>query len=232
MNQNLVSREVIKITVENRQEALEQMVDAGVVAVIRTESSEELIEVAKAIREGGVRCIEVAMTTPNALKVIEDVVDEIEDVLIGAGTVLDAETARMAILSGAEYVVSPTTDYDMIEMAHRYDKVVAPGTFTPNEILNAWKAGGDIIKVFPASRLGPKFLSDVKAPLPQVRLMPTGGVSKDNAADFIEAGAEVLCAGSSIIDKEAIERGDYEVLTEKAEGLVEEVEKGRQRRES
>lgn len=215
------------MTEENRQEVLQKMMDSGVVAVIRTESSEELIEVAKAIRKGGVRCIEVAMTTPNALDVIGDVVDEIDDVLIGAGTVLDAETARLAILAGAEYVVSPTTDYDMVEMAHRYGKVVAPGTFTPNEILKAWEAGGDIIKVFPASRLGPEFLSDVKAPLPQVRLMPTGGVSKDNAADFIEAGAEVVCAGSAIIDDKAIEKGDYEVLTDNAEDLVEEVEKGR-----
>ena len=200
-------------------------------AVIRTESFELFIEVSKAIREGGVRCIEVTMTTPDALQVIRDVSDEIDDVVIGAGTVLDAETARSAILAGAEYVVSPTTDFDMIKLAHRYDKVVAPGTFTPNEIQRAWEAGGDIIKVFPASRLGPKFLSDVKGPLPQVKLMPTGGVSKDNAADFIEAGADALCAGSSLIDKDAIERGDYEVLTQNAEELIEAVEEGKRRRE-
>ncbi len=207
------------------------MTESGVVGVIRTESSEELIEVSQAIREGGVRCIEVAMTTPDALSVIEGVVDELDDVLVGAGTVLDAETARSAILAGAEYVVSPTTDFDMIKMAHRYGKVVAPGTFTPNEILKAWEAGGDIIKVFPASRLGPKFLSDVKAPLPQVRLMPTGGVSKENAADFIKAGADAVCAGSALIDEDAVERGDYEVLTQNAEDLVEAVEEGKRRRE-
>ncbi|MFW6422124.1 MAG: bifunctional 4-hydroxy-2-oxoglutarate aldolase/2-dehydro-3-deoxy-phosphogluconate aldolase [Candidatus Bipolaricaulota bacterium] len=204
------------------------MKETGVVGVIRTQSSEKLVKVARAIREGGVRCIEVAMTTPNALKVIEEVSDELEDVLIGAGTVLDAETARSAILAGAQYLVSPTTDRDMIKMARRYDKIVAPGAFTPTEIMTAWEAGADIVKVFPASRLGPKFLSDVRAPLPQVSLMPTGGVSKDNAADFIRAGAEVLCVGSALIDKQAIAEGNYEKLTENARELIAAVERGRE----
>lgn len=204
------------------------MKETGVVGVIRTQSSEKLVKVARAIREGGVRCIEVAMTTPNALKVIEEVSDELKDVLIGAGTVLDAETARSAILAGAQYLVSPTTDRDMIKMARRYDKIVAPGAFTPTEIMTAWEAGADIVKVFPASRLGPKFLSDVRAPLPQVSLMPTGGVSKDNAADFIRAGAEVLCVGSALIDKQAIAEGNYEKLTENARELIAAVERGRE----
>lgn len=204
------------------------MKETGVVGVIRTQSSEKLVKVARAIREGGVCCIEVAMTTPNALKVIEEVSDELEDVLIGAGTVLDAETARSAILAGAQYLVSPTTDRDMIKMARRYDKIVAPGAFTPTEIMTAWEAGADIVKVFPASRLGPKFLSDVRAPLPQVSLMPTGGVSKDNAADFIRAGAEVLCVGSALIDKQAIAEGNYEKLTENARELIAAVERGRE----
>lgn len=203
------------------------MVESGVVGVIRTESSEELLKVSRAIKEGGVSCIEVAMTTPNALNVIDSIADELDHVLLGAGTVLDEETARSAILAGAEYLVSPTTDYGLIKMAHRYGKVVAPGTFTPTEILKAWEAGGDIIKVFPASRVGPEYLSDVKAPLPQVRLMPTGGVTKENVADFIEAGADVVCVGSALVEREAIERGDFEKLTENAEELIEEVEKGR-----
>ncbi|MCF7890322.1 bifunctional 4-hydroxy-2-oxoglutarate aldolase/2-dehydro-3-deoxy-phosphogluconate aldolase [Candidatus Bipolaricaulota bacterium] len=210
-----------------REDTLSRMKQAGVVAVMRTESSEELVEVALALKKGGVECIEVAMTTPDALDVIETVTDEIEDVLIGAGTVLDAETARSAILAGAEYVVSPTTDYEMIKMAKRYGKVVAPGTFTPTEIMNAWQAGAEIIKVFPASRLGPKFLSDVKSPLPQVSLMPTGGVSHENAADFIQAGADVLAVGSALIDQNAIDKGNYGVITENARKLVDTVQAAR-----
>ncbi|MFB6291125.1 MAG: bifunctional 4-hydroxy-2-oxoglutarate aldolase/2-dehydro-3-deoxy-phosphogluconate aldolase [Candidatus Bipolaricaulia bacterium] len=215
---------------KSKQENFKTMVDSGVVAVIRTESSDQLLRVAEAIRKGGVKCIEVAMTTPNALEVIEDVTAKIDDVLIGAGTVLDAETARSAIIAGAEYLVSPTLDYDMVKMVKRYGKIVAPGTFTPTEIMNAWEAGADIVKVFPASRLGPKFISDVKSPLPQVSLMPTGGVSQKNAADFVEAGADVVCAGSALIDKEAMKRGDFEVLTKNAEQLVEAVNEGKKRR--
>ncbi len=204
------------------------IIETGVVGVIRTKSSQKLLRVAEAIREGGVKCIEVAMTTPNALEVIKEVAGNVEDVLIGAGTVLDAETARAAILAGAEYLVSPTTDLDMIKMCKRYDKVVAPGAFTPTEIMTAWQGGADIVKVFPAARLGPKFLSDVKAPLPQVKLMPTGGVSQENAAEFIRKGADVICVGSALIDKKAIAEGNFKVLTEKAKTLIQAVKKGRE----
>ena len=213
----------------NKAKKEELLLDSGVVGVIRMESSERLVKVARAIKKGGVNCIEIAMTTPNALEVIEDVAEELEDVLVGAGTVLDAETARAAILAGAEYLVSPTTDREMIKMAKRYDKVVAPGAFTPTEVMNAWEAGADLVKIFPASRLGPKFISDVKAPLPQVSLMPTGGVSQENAVDFIAAGADVLCVGSALLDKEAIEKGNYDVLTQNARELVQAVEAGRKR---
>ncbi|MBS3813093.1 bifunctional 4-hydroxy-2-oxoglutarate aldolase/2-dehydro-3-deoxy-phosphogluconate aldolase [Candidatus Bipolaricaulota bacterium] len=204
------------------------MQESGVVGVIRTKSSARLIKVAEAIKKGGVNCIEITMTTPNALSVIEEVSAEVDDVLIGAGTVLDAETARAAILAGAEYLVSPTVDLGMIEMAKRYDKAVAPGAFTPTEIIEAWQAGADIVKVFPASRLGPKFLSDVKAPLPQVSLMPTGGVSKENAADFIRAGADVICVGSALLDKQAIAEENYKVMTQNAKDLVQAVKRGRE----
>lgn len=213
----------------NKAEKKKLLLDSGVVGVIRTKSSEKLINVSRAIKKGGVNCIEVAMTTPNALSVIEEVSDRLEDVLVGAGTVLDAETARSAILAGAEYLVSPTTDLAMIKMAKRYNKIVAPGAFTPTEVMTAWEAGADLVKIFPASRLGPKFISDVKAPLPQVSLMPTGGVNKKNAAEFIRAGAEVLCVGSALLDKEAMANENYEVLTQNARDLVEAVEKGRER---
>lgn len=212
----------------SKRSNLQRILDSGVVGVIRTESPDKLLKVSRALKEGGVHCIEVAMTTPGALEVIDDVTDQIDDVLVGAGTVLDAETARSAILAGAEYLVSPTTDEDMIKMAKRYDKIVAPGAFTPTEAMTAWEAGADIVKIFPASKLGPGYLSDLKAPLPQLSLMPTGGVSQENAADFIEAGADVVCAGSALIDEEAIDRGGYDVITENAEGLVQAVEAGRE----
>ncbi|MBS3789119.1 bifunctional 4-hydroxy-2-oxoglutarate aldolase/2-dehydro-3-deoxy-phosphogluconate aldolase [Candidatus Bipolaricaulota bacterium] len=212
----------------DKSEAKKFLVESGVIGVMRADTSEMLMQAAQAIREGGVRSIEVAMTTPNALSVIKEVSEELDDVLVGAGTVLDAETARSAILAGAEFLVSPTVNPNMIEMARRYDKIVAPGAFTPTEILTAWEAGADLVKVFPASRLGPKFMSDVKAPLPQVSLMPTGGVSKDNAADFIRSGADVICVGSALLDNQAVENGNYGVLTRNDTDLIKAVKKGRQ----
>lgn len=213
----------------DKAKKMKTLADSGVVGVIRMESSERLVKVARAIKRGGVNCIEVTMTTPNALSVIEDVTEELDDVLVGAGTVLDAETARSAIFAGAEYLVSPTTNREMIKMAKRYDKIVAPGAFTPTEVMKAWEAGADLVKIFPASRLGPKFIGDVKAPLPQVSLMPTGGVNKENAGDFIAAGADVLCVGSALLDKQAIEKENYEVLTQNAKDLIVAVESGRNR---
>lgn len=212
-----------------KDENLRLMLETGVVGVVRTESSKELLQVAEAIREGGVRCIEIAMTTPNALRVIEEVASQLDDVLVGAGTVLDPETARMAILAGAEFIVSPTLNFKVIELAKRYSKVVAPGTFSPTEILSAWEAGADIVKVFPATRLGPEYFRDIKAPLPQVRLMPTGGVEAGNAAEFIRAGADVICVGSALIDKKAIEAGRFEVLAENARRLIAAVKEGRRK---
>ncbi|MGQ9734248.1 MAG: bifunctional 4-hydroxy-2-oxoglutarate aldolase/2-dehydro-3-deoxy-phosphogluconate aldolase [Candidatus Bipolaricaulia bacterium] len=210
-----------------RDENLRLMLETGVVGVVRTESPKELLQIAKAIRAGGVRCIEIAMTTPGALRVIEEVASQLDDVLVGAGTVLDPETARMAILAGAEFIVSPTLNFKVIELAKRYGKVVAPGTFSPTEILSAWEAGADIVKVFPATRLGPQYFKDIKAPLPQVRLMPTGGVDASNAAEFIRAGADVICVGSALIDKKAIAEGKFEVLTENARKLIAAVKEGR-----
>jgi len=209
------------------EENLQLILDTGVVAVIRTTTSAKLLQVAEAIQAGGVHCIEIAMTTPNALKVIEDVAGELGDVLIGAGTVLDRETARAAIFAGAQYIVSPTLNLGVIEMAKRYSKIVVPGAFSPTEILHAWEAGADIVKVFPATRLGPQYFKDVKAPLLQIRLMPTGGVDADNAADFIRAGADVVCVGSALIDKKAIAEGRFDVLTENARRLIAAVKEGR-----
>ncbi len=211
-----------------RGQILDRLVEAGVVAVIRAQSSEHLISVAEAIKDGGVDCIEVTMTTPNALDVIAEVSEKMgDDVLIGVGSVLDQETARAAILAGAEYVVGPSFDPRVIEMSHRYDKPVVPGCFTPTEIVTAWSAGADLIKLFPATAVGPQYIKDIKGPLPQVRIVPTGGVDLGNAGDFIKAGASALAVGSAMVDKQAVADGRLDVVTDTARKFVEAVSAAR-----
>ena len=201
-----------------KEENLKRIIDCGVTAIVRFELSEQLVQVARAIKAGGVDIIEFTMTTPNALAIIEESAREFGDeVLLGAGTVLDAETARAAILAGAEFIVSPTLSRATIEVCRRYSKIVIPGTMTPTEILTAWEWGADLIKVFPVSQIGgPGYIKAVLAPLPQVKLVPTGGVNLENAADFIRAGAVAVAAGSSLVRKKAIAEGDFETLTETA----------------
>lgn len=167
------------------------------------------------------------MTTPSALRGIEQATDELDDVLMGAGTVLDAPTARQAILAGAQFIVTPTVEPDVIEMAHRYGVVVIPGAMTPTEILTAWEMGADMVKVFPASILGPGYLKAVHGPLPQIPLVPTGGITAENAGEFIRAGAALVCAGGWLVDKKAVAEGRYEVITERARQLTESVEKAK-----
>jgi 2-dehydro-3-deoxyphosphogluconate aldolase/(4S)-4-hydroxy-2-oxoglutarate aldolase len=149
-------------------------------------------------------------------------------VLVGAGTVLDPETARAVILAGAEFVVSPTLNLRVIEVCRRYSKIVIPGTFTPTEILTAWEAGADIVKVFPATVGGPQYLRDIKGPLPQIRLMPTGGVNLENTPDFIRAGAVAVAAGTSLVDKKAVKEKNYDLITETARKFVEAVKRARE----
>jgi 2-dehydro-3-deoxyphosphogluconate aldolase/(4S)-4-hydroxy-2-oxoglutarate aldolase len=170
------------------------------------------------------------MTVPGALKVMEEVAGKFgDDILLGAGTVLDAATARLSILSGAEFVVGPCLDTDLIKLCQRYSKIVIPGAMTPTEILSAWQAGADIVKVFPCGNLGgPSYIRAIKAPLPQVLLNPTGGVNLNTAADFIRAGASVISAGSALVDKKAIKEKNFQVITEKAKRFLEEVKKGRE----
>ena len=213
----------------DRFEGLRLVRDSGVIAIIRTRSSEQLLRAADAIREGGVCAIEVTMTTPGALSVIESAVARHDqDVLFGAGTVLDAETARAAILAGARFVVAPTLDIQMIEICRRYSVLAFPGAYTPTEILRAWQAGADMVKVFPAGAGGPKFIKAVKAPLPQVDLVPVGGVSVDNVADFIRAGAAAVGVGSALVNQKLLDTGDFAALTKRAQRLIEEVQKGRE----
>jgi len=211
-----------------KDDHIRQIEDGGVIAIVRFDRSEELIQVARAVRAGGVRAIEFTMTTPNALSIIEQSVREFgQDVLLGAGTVLDAETARAAILAGAEFVVAPTLNPAVIEMCRRYSKVVIPGAFTATEILTAWECGADFVKVFPAEFGGAAYLKAVLAPLPQVKLIPVGGVSLDTTAAFIQAGAAAVAVGSNLVKKSAIAAGRFDELTDLARGFVEAVRKAR-----
>jgi 2-dehydro-3-deoxyphosphogluconate aldolase/(4S)-4-hydroxy-2-oxoglutarate aldolase len=191
------------------------------VAIVRSQHVQQLIGVARALAEGGVRAIEITMTVPNALDVIGEVGREMAgQIVLGAGTVLDPETARAAVLAGAEYVVSPALNLDVIRVCRRYDKPVMPGAFTPTEVLTAWEAGADVVKVFPAEVGGPNYLKALLAPLPQIRLMPTGGVDLGTAAAFLKAGACCLGVGSALVDKDAVRTGDFARIRDLAEKYV------------
>src|SRR3954447_1962595 len=185
----------------SRDAILKRVLDGGIVAVVRAESGESLVKVVRALAEGGVTAAEITFTVPDAIDVIRRVRQEVGDeIVLGAGTVLDAETARVALLAGAEYLVSPVVNVDVIRLCRRYDKAIMPGAFTPTEVLTAWEAGADIVKVFPADVLGPAFFKAVKAPLPQVRMMPTGGVDLTTAATFLKAGACALGIGGQLVE--------------------------------
>ena len=176
---------------------------------------------AKALEAGGAKFIEVTMSTPNALKVIEALAETMGDrVGIGVGTVLDPETARAAILAGAEYIVAPTLRLSVIEMAKRYSKLSFPGALTPTEILTAWEAGADMVKVFPAGRVGPTYIKDIHGPLPQIKLMPTGGVSIENCGEFIKNGAAAVTAASCIAPRKDIAEGNWDTITGLARRMI------------
>jgi 2-dehydro-3-deoxyphosphogluconate aldolase/(4S)-4-hydroxy-2-oxoglutarate aldolase len=202
--------------------------ETGVIAIMRAKSSDQLITAADAIQAGGVMVIEVTMTTPGALGVIEAAKARYnDDVLFGAGSVLDPETARAAILSGADFIVAPTLNLDMIALCNRYSIPVMPGCYTPTEALTAWENGADMIKLFPASFGGAALVKALLAPLPQLEIVPVGGVNLDTAADFIEKGAAALGVGSSLVNQELLERGDLAALTQRAQAFINEVKKGR-----
>ncbi len=205
-----------------KDEVLDIILATKVIAVIRMSDAAKLMRVVEAIEKGGVRAIEITMTTPSALQIIAEMAKrKPADTLIGAGTVLDAATAEAVIRAGAEFVVSPITNYDMIASCRKNDIFVAPGALSPTEIFAAWEHGADVVKVFPATSVGPKYFQDLKGPLPQVRLMPTGGVSLENAREFIRGGACCVAIGTALLDKNAIAVEDWDVLTEKAQALVE-----------
>ena len=210
-----------------KPEILERLRDSGALGIIRVQTAQDLVQIAKALHAGGLSCLEITMTTPGALRAIEEAREELPEVLMGAGTVLDAATARQAILAGAQFLVSPTIELGVIETAHRYGVPVIPGAMTPTEILTCWEAGADMVKVFPAEVLGPNFIKAIHGPLPQIPLVPTGGITADNAGEFIRAGAAVVCAGSWLVDKKAVAAGEVEVLRDKARRLVAAVQEAR-----
>ncbi len=206
-------------------EILSRLIAGKVVAVVRLDSGDQLIKVAEALKAGGVTAIEFTVPTPGALDMIKQASAYFGDeVIMGAGTVLDAETARAAILSGAQFIVTPALNLKTIQLCRRYGKPVIPGGLTPTEILTAWEAGADMVKVFPADSMGPAYLKAVLAPLPQVRLAPTGGISADNAAEYLKAGATALGVGGKLVDKKAVARGDFAALTAEAQRLMQAVQ--------
>jgi 2-dehydro-3-deoxyphosphogluconate aldolase/(4S)-4-hydroxy-2-oxoglutarate aldolase len=197
----------------SRDQQLRRILDGGIVAVVRAPDNRRLVEVCQALCEGGVPVVEITMTVPDAIDVIRHVRHELgERVLLGAGTILDPESGRAAMLAGAEFLVAPTVNLEVIRLCRRYDKVVMPGAFTPTEVLSAWEAGADIVKVFPAEVVGPAYFKALCGPLPQVRLMPTGGVDLNTAGEFLRAGACCLGIGSQLVEPKAVASGDFDRL--------------------
>ena len=201
---------------------LGRLIDSGIVAVMRAQTGEKLVDVAEALLAGGVEVMEVTFTVPGAVQVLEQVASRMGGrILLGAGTVLDSETARIAILSGAEFIVSPSTDLDVIQLCRRYDKLALPGAFTPTEVVQAWQAGADVVKIFPSDCGGPQYLKALSGPLPQVKLMPTGGVNLDTAEDFLRAGACALGVGGALVGSKAVAAGDMAGIETLARRYVE-----------
>ena len=209
---------------KTKEQSFQQMTDSGVVAVIRAPSQNVLLDIARALIEGGVPSIEVTMSTPKAIAGIEKLANELGDrAVVGVGTVIDAATCRDAIAAGAQFVVSPVFDPEIVATTRRYGKISIPGAFTPTEILRAWTAGADVVKVFPSTALGPQFFKDILAPLPQLKLTPTGGVDLKNAGDWIKAGAACIGVGSALVTRDAMAKGDWNNITIAARQFVEAV---------
>jgi 2-dehydro-3-deoxyphosphogluconate aldolase/(4S)-4-hydroxy-2-oxoglutarate aldolase len=211
-----------------KRQVVDRVRELGLVPVIRAQSPDEAARAIEAIRAGGIDVIEITMTVPDAIPLITEIARRFPEAIVGAGTVLDAETARACILAGARFVVSPALDLATIECCRRYGIAVLPGALTPTEVLKAWQAGADIVKVFPAGALGgPSYIKALKAPFPQIDLIPTGGVSVDTAAAFIQAGATALGVGADLVDLKALREGKADTLTERARRYVEVVKAAR-----
>ena len=213
----------------DKAQVLERVRSSGLIPVIRARSADEAAQAADAIQAGGVGVLEITMTVPGAVEVIREVAGRGDDALVGAGTVLDPEAARACMDAGARFIVSPSLDLDTIRLCNEAEVPVLPGALTPTEVVTAWRAGADLVKVFPAGSVGgPSYIKSLKAPLPQIDLVPTGGVNLKTAGDFIRAGAAALGVGADLVDLEALRRGEPEVLTERAREFVRIVRDARQ----
>ena len=214
----------------NKQRIIEQIETLGLVPVVRAASADEAMRVIDAIKEGGVSVLEITMTVPGAVKVIEEVVARYgQEATVGAGTVLDPETARACILAGAQFVVSPALNLETIALCRRYSVAVMPGALTPTEVVTAWQAGADLVKIFPCGSMGgASYIKNLKGPLPHIKFIPTGGVSLKTAADFIKAGSSALGVGTDLVDVKAIRAGDARVVTERARQFTEIIREARE----
>ena len=213
----------------SRQSVLRTLEDTGVVAVVRLDAPTDLPLVARALREGGVLLTEITMTVPGALGAIEACVREVgDDAVIGAGTVIDAVTARLAVSAGASFIVGPNLDLEVIAMAHRYGVAVIPGVLTPTEIAQAWTAGADVVKLFPGRVATPGYFADLRGPFPQVRLMPTGNVNLETTPEYIKAGAVAVGVGKALVDPAAVRDGAWTIITEHARRFRDAVDAARE----
>jgi 2-dehydro-3-deoxyphosphogluconate aldolase/(4S)-4-hydroxy-2-oxoglutarate aldolase len=213
----------------SKQKTLASIREIGIVPIVRASSPEAALQAAEAIYRGGIRAVEVTMTVPGALKVLEKVADQYGDRLtLGAGTVLDPETARACMLAGAEFFVTPALKLNTIEICHRYSKVIMPGALTPTEVQTAWEAGADMVKIFPCGNLGgPKYIRALKAPFPQIEMVPTGGVKLDNVAEFLRAGAAAVAVGAEMVNAQALADGLLDVIEDNARQFLAKVAEAR-----
>jgi 2-dehydro-3-deoxyphosphogluconate aldolase/(4S)-4-hydroxy-2-oxoglutarate aldolase len=211
------------------KQILSFITEVGIVPVVRTTSAESAIRAIEAIHRGGIRAAEITMTVPGAIRALEKVADQFGDrIVLGAGTVLDPETARSCMLAGAEFFVTPSLKVSTIEVAKRYSKVVCPGALTPTEVVTAWEAGADIVKIFPAGNVGgPKYIKALKGPFPQIEMIPTGGVNLETTGDFLKAGACAVAVGGELVDAKSIQEGRYDIIEQRARQYLEAVAKAR-----
>ena len=212
-----------------KQSILSFIMDIGIVPVVRTDSAENAVKAVEAIYRGGIRAAEITMTVPGAIKALEKVADALGDkIVLGAGTVLDPETARACMLAGAQFFVTPSTKLSTIEICRRYSKPIMSGALTPTEVLTAWEAGSDVVKVFPCGNLGgPKYIKALKGPFPQIELIPTGGVNLDTAGEFLKAGACAVAVGGELVDAKSIKDGRFEVIEDRARQYLAVIAKAR-----
>jgi 2-dehydro-3-deoxyphosphogluconate aldolase/(4S)-4-hydroxy-2-oxoglutarate aldolase len=201
-----------------REQILSFITEIGIVPVVRTSSAEGAIKSIDAIYRGGIRAAEITMTVPGAIRALEKVADQFGDkIVLGAGTVLDPETARACMLAGAEFFVTPSLKTSTIEIVRRYSKVICPGALTPTEVVTAWEAGADIVKIFPCGNLGgPKYIKALRGPFPHIEMIPTGGVNLETAGEFLKAGACAVAVGSELVDAKTVREGRFDVIEERA----------------